>query len=352
LNSFNENYLQKFPFEVNLFENEPIIKLDKQSLILGEDFLPQAQSGSGKGVAKPILLDEKLFSDKGFQDNFLKMNLKGIALIYPHEWNSKIMSLPENLLLKFYEADVHIATVEKLTHSLSWEQFPKPSILILKKHLIYLPKKIHFEIQANLKQTFSQNVIGFVKGTAQTDSFLVFSAHYDHLGGIGKNTFFAGANDNASGVAMLLELADYFSKHPHSYSVAFIAFGAEEAGLIGSKYYVEHPLFPLKKIKWLMNLDLIATGEKGGTIVNGAVFKEDFDKIVEINKIENYLPIIHVRGKAANSDHYFFSEKGVKSFFLYLMGDWTNYHDIYDKPPVPLSKFKETFQLLVDFAKK
>jgi hypothetical protein len=262
------------------------------------------------------------------------------------------MSLPENLLFKFFEADLHIATVEKLTHSLSWEQFPKPSIVILKKHLIDLPKKIHFDIQANMKQTFSQNVIGFVKGTTQADSFLVFSAHYDHLGGVGKETYFAGANDNASGVAMLLELSEYFSQHPQPYSIVFIAFGAEEAGLIGSRYYVEHPLFPLKKIKWLMNLDLVATGEKGGTIVNGAVFKEEFDKIVEINKEANYLPTILSRGKAANSDHYFFSEKGVKSFFLYLMGDWTNYHDIYDKPPVPLSRFKETFQLLVDFAEK
>ncbi|GAB4346138.1 MAG: hypothetical protein OHK0038_26340 [Flammeovirgaceae bacterium] len=352
LKNFNNSYFQKFPLEVNLFDNELVVKLDKQLLKVGEDFLPQSHSGSGKGTSKPVLLDERLFSDKDFQQNFLKMDLKGVALIYPNEWNSKIMSLPENLLIKFFEADLHVATVEKLTHSLSWEQFPTPSLLVLRKHLTTLPKKIHFDIKANLKQTISQNVVGFVRGTLQPDSFLVFTAHYDHLGGIGKDTYFAGANDNASGVAMLLELADYFSQHPQPYSVAFIAFSGEEAGLIGSRFYVEYPLFPLSQIKWLMNLDLIATGEKGATIVNGAVFKEEFDELVNLNKNGSYLPAILSRGKAANSDHYFFSEKGGKSFFMYLMGDWTNYHDIYDKPPVPLTKFKETFQLLVDFVEK
>ena len=76
---------------------------------------------------------------------------------------------------------------------------------------------------------------------------------------MGKDTFFPGANDNASGVSMLLNLAKYYKAHPANYSIAFIFFSGEEAGLLGSKYYSEHPIFPLSKIKFLVNLVLLGT---------------------------------------------------------------------------------------------
>ncbi len=90
-------------------------------------------------------------------------------------------------------------------------------------------------------------MIATIKGTAIPDSFLVFSAHYDHLGQMGKDIYFPGANDNASGTSMLLNLAKYYSQNRPKYSVLFIAFGGEEAGLIGSEYYVKNPLVPLSK---------------------------------------------------------------------------------------------------------
>ena len=90
----------------------------------------------------------------------------------------------------------------------------------------------------------------------------MFSAHYDHLGMMGTTAIMNGANDNASGTAMMLTLMEYYSKNKPEYSLLFIAFGGEEAGLIGSKFYVENPTVPLKKIKSLLlfwqiqNLDL------------------------------------------------------------------------------------------------
>jgi Zn-dependent M28 family amino/carboxypeptidase len=131
-----------------------------------------------------------------------------------------------------------------------------------------------------------------------------------------------------------------------------MAFGAEEAGLIGSEYYTRYPLFPLKNIAFLLNLDLFATGEEGTTVVNGSVFEKEFALLKQINDKNNYLKEIRLRGKAANSDHYFFSEKGVKAFFLYLAGAWAHYHHIDDKPPVPLTEFVNAFKLLRDFADK
>ena len=73
-------------------------------------------------------------------------------------------------------------------------------------------------------------------------------------------------------------------------------------------------------------MDLMGSGEKGATIVNGNVFKDDFDNLVKINTENDYLPAVYSRGKAANSDHYFFTEAGIPSFFIYLMGEYSHYH--------------------------
>ena len=126
------------------------------------------------------------------------------------------------------------------------------------------------------------------------DSFIVLTGHYDHLGHMGKDTYFPGANDNASGISMLLNLAKHYSefKGENKYSILFIAFGAEEAGLIGSKYFVNHPIFPLTNIKFLINMDLMGTGEEGLMVVNGKVFEKEFNLLNDINKKHNFFPKI------------------------------------------------------------
>ena len=196
----------------------------------------------------------------------------------------------------------------------------------------------------------SQNVIGYVEGTRFKDSFVVITAHYDHLGMMGNAALFPGANDNASGVAMMLNLAKYYSQNPQTFSVVFIAFSGEETGLIGSKYFVDHPLFPLDNIRFLLNIDLMGNGADGVMTVNAMVYTKEFMALKSINDASNYLPAIKARGKAKNSDHYWFSEAGVPSFFFYLMGPYPHYHDVNDKASnVPLTNFSEAFQLFRDF---
>jgi Zn-dependent M28 family amino/carboxypeptidase len=198
----------------------------------------------------------------------------------------------------------------------------------------------------------SQNVIAFIPGRIHPDSFIVFSAHYDHLGYMGKNVYFPGANDNASGCAMLLSLAKYYTmpEHRPKYTVVFIAFGGEEVGLIGSKYFTEHPVIPMRNIRFLLNMDIMGTGEEGITAVNGTLFKEEFDALKRINTEENLIADVKMRGKAANSDHYYFSEKGVKAFFIYTMGGIKAYHDIYDRAEtLPLNEFEDLFRLITKF---
>ena len=192
-----------------------------------------------------------------------------------------------------------------------------------------------------------------VKGTIVPDSFIVITAHYDHLGGLGKDTYFPGANDNASGVALLLNLARYYALHPQKYSISFILFSGEEIGLLGSKYFTENPLLPLNKIRFLINTDLAGTGDDGITVVNATEFPKEFEWMQQLNTDFKLLKAVNARGKAANSDHHFFTEKGVPSFFFYTLGGVSYYHDILDKSEtLPLNEHEDLYKLLIKFNEK
>ncbi len=228
--------------------------------------------------------------------------------------------------------------------------------LLLAEKNSSLPKQSR-KIKVDIEQKFQTdhkmiNVAGYIEGRTKSDSFVVFTAHYDHLGQMGASVYFPGANDNASGTAMMLDLAKYYSENTPDYSIAFIAFTGEEVGLLGSEYYVLHPLFPLSNIRFLVNLDLVGTGDDGIKVVNGAVIEKEFNLLTRINDEKKYLKAIEKRGEAAISDHYPFYAKGVKSFYIYTLGGISEYHNILDKAgTLPLTKYNELFRLLIDFVK-
>src|SRR5690606_4412105 len=117
-----------------------------------------------------------------------------------------------------------------------------------------------------------------------TDSFLAHTARYNHLEQMGAATVFPGASDNASGTALLLSLAQSLAQFPQRYSLLFIAFAGEEARLLGSKYFTENPLVDLKKIRFLLNLDILGDAAEGITVVNGEEFKQEFACLQSINR--------------------------------------------------------------------
>ncbi|MBC7694028.1 MAG: M28 family peptidase [Burkholderiales bacterium] len=252
------------------------------------------------------------------------------------------------------EVPLQVKLKKKLTYTVESDLSDNTIIELLKDSFPNELKTIDVIFENKLVRDFKcQNLCGYVKGTQHPDSFIVFTAHYDHLGMMGKETCFPGANDNASGVSVLLNLAKYYKAHPAKYSVSFIFFSGEEAGLLGSKYFSNNPLFALSKIKFLTNLDLLGTGDDGIMVVNATVFKEQFEKLNSINTEKHYLKQIKQRGKAANSDHYWFTELGVPSFFIYTMGGIQAYHDIYDiDKTLPLTKYIEVCQLLIEFNSK
>jgi aminopeptidase YwaD len=134
--------------------------------------------------------------------------------------------------------------------------------------------------------------------------------------------------------------------------MVFIAFSGEEIGLFGSRAFLEHPSIALKKIKFLVNFDMAGTGEEGIRIVNGSVFKDQFNRITQLNNQYKLLPRIDIRGESCNSDHCLFYQMGVPSFFMYTQGGIKAYHDIYDRSQtLPLTGFQGYFELMTNFLK-
>jgi Zn-dependent M28 family amino/carboxypeptidase len=167
---------------------------------------------------------------------------------------------------------------------------------------------------------------------------------------MGKETMFPGANDNASGVSLLLNLVKHFSTTKPKYTIVFIAFAAEEIGLVGSRYFTEHPVFPLSNIKFLINFDLAGTGDDGIQVVNGKTYQQKFDLISKLNDDGKLLKQIKIRGEACNSDHCMFHAKGVPCFYIYTLGGIQAYHDIYDRAEtLPLTDYQDYYTLLLKF---
>jgi len=347
------DFFQEYGFQVNAFPYTVSAKIDEYDLIPGEDFIVDAACPNVSGSFDILFVDSSTVDNSAEFDQFQKKNLHNTFIVVDGIKGKKLLkqNIADDILRNKYKArGLIFANQEKLTWSAATEWAAFPSIYITKGNLLRYQQKIMLTVEPDLIKHATQNVIGYIKGTQFPDSFIVFSAHYDHLGMMGRAALFPGANDNASGVAMMLDIMKYYAKNKPKYSIAFMAFSGEEVGLFGSYYYTQHPLFELKKISMLINLDLMGTGDKGMTVVNATLYPKEFQDLQIINVTKDYLPTVNSRGKAQNSDHYFFTENGVKAFYFYLMGDYHYYHDVYDLPEVlTLSKYNEAFKLITEF---
>ncbi|MDB5273362.1 MAG: hypothetical protein JWO58_1729 [Chitinophagaceae bacterium] len=355
LQPVNQSYLQYFTYDTQIFPKKMSLSINGKKLMPGKDFIIDPISSTGKGKAELLFLDSIFFYSA--REKGTSIVFKNKAVVYDQKYYAKLNELPLELVQQIYSAACIIEyNHSKLTMSIASKPLSVPffKLGMVDPQTLQSGKCI-FSLTSEWKQNYrSQNILGMIKGTVHPDSFIVFSAHYDHLGQLGRKTYFPGANDNASGISMLNELALYYgdSLHKPSCSILFIAFGAEEAGLIGSNYYTQHPLIPLRQIKFLINMDIVGTGDESITVVNGTEYPSLFSRLDSLNAHNNLLPKVVKRGKAANSDHYFFTQKGVPAFFIYTNGKQKAYHDIYDKADtLPMSKYNELFVLLTLFAK-
>ena len=195
------------------------------------------------------------------------------------------------------------------------------------------------------------NVIAKVEGQRH-DSCYVFTAHYDHIGNLGKKIFYAGANDNASGTAAIVTLAEYYATNRPPYDMYFLAFSGEAANLRGSNWYVEHPVVPLEQIKYLFNIDMIGDNNPVQYCEVSDEGMRGFSLFEKINKGKNYFKELHRGELAANSDHYPFATRHVPCIFLENeKGDaFQYYHTIFDTyETVRFDSYEPIFKMVRDF---
>jgi hypothetical protein len=181
----------------------------------------------------------------------------------------------------------------------------------------------------------SQNIVGYLDNGAEYT--IVVGAHYDHLGrGYDKNSLdpnpdgkiHNGADDNASGTSGVIELARHFSKNnkKEPYNFLFMCFSGEELGLLGSKKFIEYPTFPLEKVNWMLNMDMIGRlREDKGLMVQGVGTSSLWVKMLEIMQPD--MKIIKDSSGIGPSDYTSFYLKGIP-----VIGFFTGQHTDYHKP--------------------
>jgi hypothetical protein len=225
------------------------------------------------------------------------------------------------------------------------------SIVALEKELIETKAVKSFGMKTKIRGVVSieytkfrtQNVIGMIPGNNKTlaSQYIVVGAHFDHLGMGGKNSgsrmtdtlaVHNGADDNASGVASMLEIAQRFKDENirPDRSIVFIAFGAEEKGLLGSAWFVNHPLVDLKKVYAMLNLDMVGRlNEQKILTVSGTGTATEFDTLISALKAKTDMQLVLSPGGYGASDHSSFYVNNIPVLF-FNSGAHQDYHTPFD----------------------
>jgi len=355
LKPFNDNYKQNLSYVVNVFPGAYNLSLDGEPYQAGIDFVISPDCGNIKGEFELYDMPLNILKDSAKLCNFKSKKTKNkIVILRLHE-------LSERKHKQFIQEKVSDNFLKARGYILVQDVYPIWSISASKNEVAIIrfdkskfpetAKDIALNVESKKKIVETSNLIGYIPG--KTDKTIVFTAHYDHLGGIGDSIYFPGAHDNASGVAACLDIAKHYTKHPADYRIVIMLFTGEEVGLLGSTYYSLNPLFPLTEIDFLINLDMIGTGNDGITIVNAkdSTYQDVFTKFNEINSQDSLQINIRARGISPNSDHYPFNAQGVRGVFIYSLGGKTYYHNPQDtQRTVSLAAYHEIFTLITKFS--
>jgi len=187
-----------------------------------------------------------------------------------------------------------------------------------------LKATLSVDLKSTTAQKTSRNVVGVLPGTDRADEAVLYMAHWDHLGrheGEDGDSIYNGAIDNATGVAGILEVADamvHQSPKPKR-SVVFLAVTLEESGLLGSKYYVSHPTFPLRKIAGVINIDAMSVAGRARDMTVTGFGSSELEDILA--------PLAAAQGRTLHgetavqsgfyfrSDHFNFAKAGVPALY-------------------------------------
>lgn len=197
---------------------------------------------------------------------------------------------------------------------------------------IPLKTTVSTSVRNELRFDKSNNIIATLPGASRPEEYVVYSAHWDHIGvgpAVNGDTIYNGALDNASGTSQLLAIAEAYSKleSPPARSVVFLFVTAEEQGLWGSAYYVNNPIYPLDKTVANINIDGINPSGKAKDLTITGAGHSEMDQLAEAIAIEQgrYVQPDQepAKGYFYRSDHFNFAKKGVPA--LYAQGGYDHW---------------------------
>ena len=350
----DEVTFQPFKLSINTFPGKMEMSIDGKKMTPGVDFTLREFNPSIKGEFNLYYIDtlnydaDKIFADLTTPQYENAMVVCDFMFSYKHMADFKRLQSKDcsnvgliytwEAPLKFYKAYGEVVREKPII----WVRpdFPKDAKIV----------------KVNMENEFFEdyecfNVIAKIEGNRH-DSCYVFTAHYDHLGKLGKKTYYPGAHDNASGTAAIITLAAHYAQHTPEYDMYFIAFSGEDANLRGSEWYAEHPLVPLSQIKYLINLDMIADNNPNQYCEVSDKGMDGFALFEQINKEKGYFEMLERSELADNSDHYPFAVRDVPCiFFMNEYGDaFKFYHTVYDTwKNAIFTNYEPTFNLIRDF---
>ncbi len=364
---------------------------DKSALKFKDDFIPLNFSSSGHAAGQIVFAGYGITAPEYNYDDYAGIDVKDkIVLIFrrePQEYDEKSVFAGKNytrhsqfdskaINAKMHGAkgvilltDLSSTTLEKFGSSAGPDNAGIPFVMIradladpwvdkagrtlrgiqeaidkdLKPHSFALPASVEADLSVDItrKSKTVHNVLGYLPG--KTDEYLVIGAHYDHLG-LGEQFSMApalagtphpGADDNASGTAGVIELARYFSHQPKmDRGILFMAFAGEEHGLLGSGYYVNHPLMPMGKAVAMINMDMIGRIRDGKVYLAGSGTGSTLKKLVEEAMLHSTLTFDNSEQAGyGSSDHTSFTAAQVPVLFFFsgLHGDYHKPSDTWDK---------------------
>lgn len=347
LKPFGGDFMQRYTFSIHSMEGPLSLRVGKRKLKPFDEFRVPSWCNSTWGKYKVITIPAETFIDADKFKSFIKKNNSLLENVFVYidatrfnppdeESNRHFVDMIQSLQRRnpFNSKGIVVGVKQLSTCSFSHADY-KHDYAYFEVLASCLPDKFK-DLECTVFSQFhtaypTQNVCGYIEG--EVDTMIVYTAHYDHLGTMGDSIVFYGAHDNASGVATLLDLARIsVAVKPH-YTTVFYFFSGEEAGLRGSRYASEHPLFDFSKVRLLINIDMFCGGNEGIMVFNANDDKTRHyvDRLEKINSVLEIAPEIRRRENRPNSDHYFFSSKMPAVFVLSMGQPFGGYHDPKDQ---------------------
>ena len=354
-------YLQHFQYPMNVMRGAMSLAVDGVAYAPTLDYTVKEFSPACHGFFKVTYLDEEAYRPEGFIEHLNSGLYRDQFVVI--DWNHYLEALQPDPFDKYQPYLTQLTEVggiilrqeEQFPYfkARSWYQTPRP-VLFVNGSFPDDAREIELHLDAEmLPVRDAHNIVAWLPG-ANPDcaSYFTFIAHYDHLGFMGSDFMFPGANDNASGAAMVVTLAKYFSKHRPQNDIQFILLDGEEENLLGSFFYCENPRKPLEKIKYLIDLDMVADDSDHLSVQITPGGEAGLERFRAMNADGKFPPFDFVMETMNDdSDHYPFGLKDVPGIYLETEGSMLkHYHtprDTFDNTRD--ENFDRLFHLITQF---